>query len=54
LNTHTHTFTFRSRPHAPAQEEVLAHLRALVGSDALLAAYNTAREAVKARRSDRK
>lgn len=35
-------------------EEVLAHLRDLMGSDALLAAYNAAREHVKSRRSERK
>lgn len=35
-------------------EEVLAHLRDVVGSDSLLAAYNAARESVKGKRAQRK
>jgi hypothetical protein len=40
--------------HPLLQEEVLAHLRTLMGGDTLLAAYNTARQTVTARRSDRR
>ena len=35
-------------------DEVMAHLRGVVGSDALLAAYNSARERVRTGRSERK
>jgi hypothetical protein len=45
-------------PHlAPAVElggEVLAHLRSLLGAEAVLAAYNAARDAVRTRRTERK
>ncbi|KAL4521880.1 hypothetical protein Ndes2526B_g01987 [Nannochloris sp. 'desiccata'] len=35
-------------------DEVMAHLRSLVGADVLLAAYNTARETVRRQRGERK
>jgi U3 small nucleolar RNA-associated protein 20 len=35
-------------------EEVTAHLRAVAGADAVLSAYNIAREAVRRARSERK
>ena len=35
-------------------DEVMAHLRTLVGADVLLAAYNTARETVRRQRGERK
>ena len=35
-------------------EEVLAHLREVAGSDALLAAYNRARQTVNSARSERR
>jgi U3 small nucleolar RNA-associated protein 20 len=35
-------------------DEVMAHLRSLVGADVLLAAYNTARETVRKQRGERK
>jgi len=47
--THVHTHT-----HTHTQEEVLAHLRVLVGGDTLLVAYNAARESIKSRRTDRR
>lgn len=35
-------------------DEIVAHLRTLVGADAMLAAYNQAREAVRRQRGERK
>jgi hypothetical protein len=35
-------------------EEIVAHLRGLAGADAMLAAYNQARESVKSQRGERR